>query len=146
MVDYKNMNSFQYKEDEDFFRDLLGEYYDEKFFDFSDPSLKRKKFNFIRKEMLTKLLTKYGKRCFLSYECCDLKSGFNIDHIIPLSTNKLNKELRNIKAEKGKKVLSQPFGSNNEINLILTCRNCNFKKKHRILSKAEIRKILNSIS
>lgn len=146
MIDYKNMNSFQYKEDEDYFRKLLGEYYEEKFFDFSDPSLKRKKFNSIRKEILTKLLTKYGKRCFLSYDCCDLNSGLNIDHIIPLSTNKLNKELRNIKPEKGKKVVTQSFGSNNEINLILTCQNCNFKKKHRLLTKDKIREILNSIS
>ncbi len=137
------MNSFKYKEDEIFFKDLLGQYYDKKFFDFSDPIIKRKQFNLIRNSILNTFLAKYSKRCFLSYDCCDLNSGFNIDHIIPISTNKLNKELRLLKPEKEKKVISQSFGSNNEINLMLTCRNCNFRKKHRLLEKDELKRILS---
>lgn len=134
---------FEYEKDKIFFKDLLGEYYNEKFFEFSDPTVKRKQFNLIRNKILNTLLAKYGKRCFLSYDCCDLSSGLNIDHIIPLSTNKLNKELRQLKSTKGKKVPSQSFGSNNEINLILTCRNCNFRKKHRLLEKEELKNILS---
>lgn len=75
-------------------------------------------------------------------ECCDLDSGIVIDHLIPLSTNKLNKELRNLKPDKFKKVISQSFGSNHMDNLIIACNNCNNHKKHRILDRNKLLEIL----
>jgi len=72
-----------------------------------------------------------------------LNSSFAIDHIIPLSTNKLNKELRKVKPLPGRKVLTQSFGSNHINNLILACSKCNGYKKHRLLTKDEINKIYN---
>lgn len=113
-------------------------------FDFCDPSIKRKEFNKIRNSIVTRFLKLNGLVCGIAFDkICDINSGINIDHIIPLSTNKLNKELRNMNSLKGKKVKTQSFGSNNIKNLILTCRKCNAHKKHKILTKREIRKILN---
>lgn len=83
---------------------------------------------------------------FASYnrsDLCDIERGINVDHLIPLSSNKLNKELRQLKALKGKKVLTQSFGSNNLSNLVLACKKCNSYKKHRFLSKAELKRILD---
>jgi len=56
-----------------------------------------------------------------------------VDHYIPLSTNELNKKLRNLKAEPGKKVKSQSFGSNDLDNFTLACSRCNGFKKHKII-------------
>ena len=45
--------------------------------------------------------------------------------------------------EKGKKVLTQSFGSNHKNNLILACKNCNLHKKHR-MEKEVIQKVLKT--
>ena len=90
---------------------------------------------------------KLGEICELNYpNICDLNSGFNVDHIIPLSSNKLNKEIRNLKPEKGKKVKAQSFGSNHIANLALTCTKCNSYKKHRFIDKVLILSLLNKRS
>lgn len=138
----------QYKADEKFFTDLLCKINDsiDKYlvlFDFRDPNIKRKEFNSSRKEILTKLLNERGKKCELSYEgICDINSGIQIDHMIPLSSNILNKKIRKLKPEKGKKIKTQSFGSNDERNLLITCSKCNGHKKHRFLDKERIKIIL----
>lgn len=73
---------------------------------------------------------------------CDIRSGVEVDHLIPLSSNKLNKELPKLPPLKGRKVSSQSLGSNNFLNLILACKQCNSRKKHRLLEGDEIRRIL----
>lgn len=79
----------------------------------------------------------------LELDVCDINSGFCVDHLIPLSSNKLNKELRKQLAEKGKKVKTQSFGSNLIDNLVIACNNCNNYKKHRILESRIIIAVLN---
>jgi len=143
--------NFEYKEDEIYFARLIcqsGETIEkyENLFDFRPLKVKRKEFNIIRNNIYNGLVKKYGKVCFLAYNgICDTESGFAIDHVIPLSTNKLNKEIRNFKSEKGKKVKTQSFGSNHPDNLILACNKCNSFKKHKILDKDHINLIISSI-
>lgn len=141
---------FDFPEDKEFFAKLLcadqetiEKYH--RLFDSRDPALKRKEFNRKRSELIVFLKERQGLNCALNFPgICDLQSGLNIDHIIPLSTNKLNKELRALKPEKGKKVKSQSFGSNNTENLILTCKNCNNHKKHRLLDTAKLRDLMKN--
>ena len=131
------MMKFKHKEDEEFFRELLrisdkwGSY--KYLFDFCSPTVKRKEFNSIKKIMYKQIKDRFGEVCLLNYPgICNPKSGFVIDHIIPLSSNKLNKELRKLKPLKGKKVLTQSLGSNNILNLIIACKKCNSYKKHKL--------------
>ena len=139
---------FEYPEDEKYFKDLLCSEGDnlekyESLFDFSPPKDKRFKFNVIRSKVLDKLINKYGKICMINYpNKCDLRNGFEVDHLIPLSSNKLNKEIRRLLVVKGKKVSTQSFGSNHENNLILSCNTCNSHKKHRFLEKEHLQRIL----
>lgn len=139
---------FEHEEDRIFFSELLcdeGESVEKysQLFDFRPPNEKRKEFNRIRGNLLEQLVALYGHGCLLGYEgLCDLGSGVAVDHLIPLSSNKLNKEIRHLKAEAGKKVITQSFGSNNIKNLIVACCNCNNHKKHRFLDKAQLQAIL----
>lgn len=140
--------TFQYKEDEEYFIELFGvNNIDEisEFFDFRDPIIKRKEFNKIRNKLLRRLIEEQGSTCGLSYnDICDMDSGFSIDHIIPIQSNYLNKHLRNMKPlEKGKKVPQESYGSNNNVNLVLSCNKCNGHKKNNILSKDHLKKVLN---
>jgi 5-methylcytosine-specific restriction endonuclease McrA len=134
------MNNFQYKADYNFFlcklakgdKVLFAKKY-LKLFDFRDPSTKRKEFNKIRNDIFKKLVLKFDKKCQLKiHPDCSKENIFDVDHFIPLSTNKLNKEIRNVKAKKGKKVPSQSFGSNDISNLMIACKKCNSYKKHRL--------------
>lgn len=129
---------FEFKEDRGYFERLLckeGEELEryETLFDFRLAIVKRKEFNSKRKSLVEKLLSLHGRDCMLKYECCDLSSGLTVDHLIPLSTNKLNKELRKFKPESDKKVTSQSFGSNHIDNLVIACAKCNSHKNHKIL-------------
>jgi len=141
---------FEYENDKLFFENLLCNE-DEKIekysqlFDFRNPHQKRKEFASIRTKILDQFIKQKGKICELNFpNICDLSSDFNIDHIIPLSSNILNKTLRKLHNEKGKKVKTQSFGSNNECNLILSCKKCNNHKKHRFLEKNQIRELLKN--
>jgi 5-methylcytosine-specific restriction endonuclease McrA len=134
-------NGFQYKADYKFFRDKLAGG-DEKLFkrkylrmfDFRLPLVKRKEFNLIRNKIFKELVSKHGKKCQLKiHPDCSKEKNFDVDHYIPLSTNKLNKDLRHLKSEPGKKVASQSFGSNDISNLRIACKRCNSFKKHRII-------------
>ncbi len=139
---------FNNESDKLFFKELLcadNENIDKysALFDFRDPKIKRKEFVLIRNKILDKFIKQKGNFCELNIEnICDLDSGFCIDHIIPLSSNVLNKNIRKIKSEGRKKVITQSLGSNNECNLILSCNRCNNHKKHTILDKDKIRELL----
>jgi 5-methylcytosine-specific restriction endonuclease McrA len=140
---------FLFPEDQKIFQKLLCDEHEdlskyESLFDFRPPILKRQEFNKIMKQVRLQLENLYGRVCQLQCSnLCNIERGINIDHLIPLSSNKLNKELRQLKALKGKKVLTQSFGSNNLSNLVLACKKCNSYKKHRFLSKAELKRILD---
>lgn len=135
------MNNFEYKADYEYFLNKLAhgdaELFESKFlrlFDFRDPKIKRAEFNKNRNKFLDILVKKYGLVCQLKlHGDCSLIKEFSVDHYIPLSTNKLNHELRHLKAEKGKKVVAQSFGSNDIENLRIACARCNSFKKHRII-------------
>ncbi len=103
-------------------------------FDFRPVKIKRREFNKNREKFYKILVEKYGNNCQLklSYKCLKNKN-LQIDHLIPLSSNVLNKILRNKKAKKGKKVITQSLGSNHINNLVLACKKCNGFKKHRII-------------
>ena len=142
------MLDFEFIEDKIYFSKLLCEEGEDiskysKLFDFRNPHIKRIEFNKIRNSVINQLIRSCGPLCKLSFDkICDISSGYNIDHVIPISTNKLNKELRNLEKLNGKKVKAQSFGSNNFSNLVLACSNCNSYKKHKILTRREIKKIL----
>lgn len=138
---------FEYKEDQQFFEVLLckdGQSINDysKMFDFRNPPIKRAEFNKIKNHIMEVLISRHGSICMLDFDgICEIKSGLVIDHLIPLSTNKLNKDLRQMNSKKGKKVSSQSFGSNNIENFALACNNCNRFKKHKILDGKIIKKI-----
>lgn len=135
------MIKFKYDTDYKFFLDKLthgdANLFEEKFswlFDFRNPKIKRDEFNKNRNTYLSILVKKYGLVCQLRlHEDCEVVKEFNVDHFIPLSTNELNKKLRGLKPQKGKKVPSQSFGSNDLENLRIACKRCNAYKKHRII-------------
>ncbi|MCF7864942.1 MAG: HNH endonuclease [Candidatus Pacebacteria bacterium] len=141
---------FEFPEDKKFFAGILAEgdedlldveYSD--LFDFRHPAIKRWEFDKVSKKVLRELTEKHKSECQLRiHHECSNDDGFEPDHIIPLSSNVLNKELRHMKPEKGMKVVAQSFGSNNPRNLTLACRKCNRLKKHRILSGGILEKLL----
>lgn len=126
---------FEYSEDYDFFDKHLhgGVKENSQLFDFRDPKEKRKEFAKLRKKLLPEILKRDNNQCQLHFEgICDEESGWQVDHVIPLSTNVLNKKLRMKKAELGKKVVTETYGSNHIDNLVLACKKCNGHKKHNI--------------
>ncbi len=138
---------FEFEADRNYFEALLCEDREsindfKNLFDFRPVDKKRSEFNQERNKLLVQLLSSHGRNCMLQFPMCDISSGINIDHLIPLATNKLNKELRNLVAEPGQKVRSQSFGSNHLDNLIIACANCNNHKKHRIIEREKLMSIL----
>ena len=143
---------FENPEDQDFFVHLLAdgdlEYFKKEYsdlFDFQHPAIKRWEFDKTSKKVLRDLIQKYNGECQLRlHPECSPSHGLEPDHIIPLSSNVLNKQLRKMTGTAGAKVLAQSFGSNHPRNLTLACRKCNGLKKHRILSGAVINKLLTN--
>lgn len=135
------MINFEYPEDREFFANLLTEgdvdKLDAEFgdlFDFRHPAIKRWEFDKTSKKVLKGLIEKYHGECQLHlHPDCDSTKGLEPDHIIPLSSNDLNKKLRGMSGTSGAKVEAQSFGSNHPRNLTLACRRCNAFKKHKIL-------------
>lgn len=133
--------TFEYPEDRKFFVDLMANGDEEKFdkefsdyFDFNHPAIKREEFNKIRKRVLKDLIVQYGENCQLHlHPDCSKERVWQPDHIIPLSTNELNKKLRRMERTGVEKVARQSFGSNSPKNLILACKRCNAFKKHHII-------------
>jgi hypothetical protein len=141
--------NFKFKDDETFFKNLLDFLDEDVFtalFDFSDPIDKRKTFNKIKKTIYEDLMLKQQGKCYLAYDgLCDISKGYQIDHVIPLSTNILNLKLRKMKSvATNKKVQTESYGSNHSNNLILACKVCNQHKKHRILDHEAYQKIFRN--
>ena len=104
------------------------------YFDFRHPAIKRWEFDKTSKKVLAGLIEKYGEVCQLHiHPDCSKVRVWEPDHIIPLSSNELNKKLRHMERISSEKVLAQSFGSNHPKNLILACKRCNAFKKHRII-------------
>ncbi|MFA6094836.1 MAG: HNH endonuclease signature motif containing protein [Candidatus Paceibacterota bacterium] len=145
------MLNFQYPEYQDFFAQLLCGGNDSKlskfkdYFDFQSPDLKREEFNQMRNKLYVELIKRDGFGCSLKIhpDCSKEKSDLVVDHVIPLSSNELNKKIRKTCAEKGKKVPTESWGSNYIGNLILACPRCNDFKKHKFLEKEVLLKIIN---
>lgn len=139
---------FQYTEDQEYFYKLLCDVEEDisnytTLFDFRPLHVKRQEFNAQRSQLITQLTAQHGRVCQLRFpNYCDMGSGVTIDHLIPLSSNKLNKELRHLSSNPGRKVPSQSFGSNHVNNMIIACRKCNNHKKHRFLERQQIKQIL----
>jgi len=129
----KEQGMFDRPEDRDHFDTVLenigGIDANSPLFDFRDPDLKRKEFNAIRDAVFAELQRRYGTGCQL---CCHEDCGgvgTVVDHLIPLSSNVLNKTLRGMKATADKKAPTQSFGSNHVDNFVLACRRCNAFKQ-----------------
>ena len=138
--------NFEYKEDKIFFQHLFKEFggleRNHDLFDSSNPFLKRQAFNRIRNKVFRKLQDKFGDICMLNFHADCANSADQVDHLIPLSSNILNKTIRAMKAEKGKKVSAQSLGSNNDRNFVLSCSRCNAAKKHHIPDNELFNKVL----
>jgi len=136
---------FTYIEDDLYFENLFsslgGISSNMKLFDFRPLEVKRKEFNKIRNNIHDELTRKHGLICQLRChpDCSD--SPDQIDHLIPLSSNSLNKKLRKIKGTNGKKTPQQSFGSNHTENFVLACKRCNAFKKNNLPSIELIQKI-----
>ena len=145
------MINFQYPEDREYFANLLANGDVEKLdrdysdlFDFEHPAIKREKFNKIKKKILKELIERYGNECQLKiHPDCSNVQKFEPDHIIPLSSNELNKKLRGMTRVTSEKVERQSFGSNNMKNMVLACKRCNAFKKHKFIDIAVYEKILS---
>lgn len=132
---------FTYKADYNYFLNKLSggseELFKRKFlklFDFRNPAIKRREFNLMRDKIYKKLVSKHGEKCQLNLCAdCGRQKVFDVDHYIPLSSNKLNKLFRKIKPLPGRKILSQSLGSNDIANFRLACHGCNSFKKHKII-------------
>jgi hypothetical protein len=112
-------------------------------FDFRPPRVKRLEFNAARAGLLSRAIQRDGADCRLAFPGrCDLSVGCTLDHLIPLSSNVLNKR-RGMRAEVGRKVPTQSFGSNHLDNLVVACGPCNAYKKHRFLSPEQIQDVLS---
>ena len=71
--------------------------------------------------------------------CCTGRAEV-VDHVVPLSSNRLRKELR-VAAEAGRKVATQEIGSAHMSNLVGACKACN-GRKIQTLKGSLIRRIL----
>ncbi len=128
---------FECTEDEQYFKKLLGARDLEPYaalFDFRPVAVKRAEFNRLHIQLYQKLVERDGRRCaWHLVDDCEQDNHLAIDHLVPLSSNKLNKDLRRMQPSRGKKVPTQSLGSNNPANLVLACAKCNNHKKHRLL-------------
>ncbi len=126
---------FLYNEDLDFFIKILGDNFNENLFDFRDPVIKRKEFDKMKKDLFKKIVLSRQNKCQL---CLTSQCGGKklvLDHMIPLSSNELNKYIRGEKGQNGKKAIAQSFGSNHPDNLLLSCEHCNNHKKHKFIAR-----------
>lgn len=130
-----NIIDFKFLEDKKYFTDILCggdveklEKNCKEFFDFRSPSIKRKEFNVKKRALLPPIFKCAKGMC----QICKSSKGTEVDHIIPLASNQLNKKFRKmhptIVSGMLKKVPSESYGSNNLMNLQLTCKSCNRKK------------------
>lgn len=144
--------NFEFPEDEKFFADLLckgrtsGLKGFAQLFDFRSPDEKRREFNKLRRKLLSELAAAYGGECMLKLSVCIGNRKLEVDHLIPLSSNELNKKIRRMLRSGKNKVVTQSFGSNHPDNLILACQKCNARKKHLFLQPEIFWRILKEKS
>jgi len=147
---------FEFDADRSYCEDLLccdGEGISQyaELFDFRSPLKKRHEFQALYSRHLSRLLARFGERCMLHIAPdCNVDSGLEIDHVIPLSSNALNKRLRSGATSRSpdgrlKKVPTQSFGSNHPHNLVLACHNCNSLKKNAFPDGVILRRVLREI-
>ena len=135
--------NFENIEDEQYFAELLevigGLEANRRLFDFRDPGNKRREFNRARDSVFSALVKAHGDSCQLCCheDCAGVAS--QVDHLIPLASNTLNKSLRAMKGKEGKKTPPQSFGSNDISNLVLACARCNAFKKNSFPTKDALR-------
>jgi hypothetical protein len=100
-------------------------------FDFRDPKIKLAEFSSRYNHLKQAIIERDGETCSLKLlpKC---QGGWVIDHVIPRSTNVLNKKLRHMGHAVGKKVPAQSFGSNHLNNLVLACKACNGLKFNQL--------------
>ncbi len=111
-------------------------------FDLRPAPVKRREFARVRNAALKALLATHGPVCMLGFpDICDANSGWEVDHLIPLQSNELNKRLRGMVRRPPKKVPQLSYGSNDALNLILACARCNGHKKHRFLEPEHLRRV-----
>lgn len=151
------MPHFTYEQDRAYFEQLLCEP-DETIEDYADlfdldrsPNAKRFEFARLSGRRLQELRELLGDVCQLTYAPgCDPRSGLVVDHLIPLSSNKLNKESRHIPTSrqdgKLREAPTQSFGSNQPRNLVLACTSCNSLKQNRFLERQKLRSVLQSLA
>ena len=145
---------FENIEDLDYFETLFkmhgGVKSNADYFDFREPTIKRKEFNKLAKKVRDELISKYGLVCQLNLISSCTNTPDHVDHFIPLSSNELNKKLRHMGTSKVdgkvKKAPTQSFGSNHNVNFVLACAKCNNHKKHRFPSAETIEHIFNQRS
>lgn len=127
---------FLYEEDAAYFENLLQEFgglvQHHELFDFRDPKSKRAEFNKIRSQVFQELIATFGSICQLKCHADCTNTGEVVDHLIPLSSNVLNKQLRGLCASDGKKAPTQSFGSNHPNNFVLSCKRCNSYKMNKM--------------
>jgi hypothetical protein len=117
-------------------------------FDFGSVRAKRSAFARIRTARLNELVDRFGSICMLQFAPdCNVASGLCLDHLIPLSSNKLNKELLGTTTFRDadgnfRKAPTESFGSNAPRNLVLACTNCNSFKQSKFLDCATIARAL----
>ena len=115
-------------------------------FDDRDPKAKRREFSAgLKRKARAQLERAVGSECQLRIaQNCDPRAATVLDHIIPLSSNVLNKRLKGARGSAGRNAPTESFGSNDLANLTLACRNCNAFKMNKILDAEVIRRLLRS--
>jgi hypothetical protein len=117
-------------------------------FDLGPVPAKRSAFARIRTARLNQLVERFGRVCMLRFAPdCNVASGLCLDHLVPLSSNKLNRELLAASTFHDadgnfRKAPTESFGSNGSRNLILACTNCNSFKQNKFLDSATVARAL----
>ena len=145
LVKIELMN-FEFEKDEEYFNALLassgGVEQNLDLFDFRDPCVKRAEFAKQRNHVFQLLEEELGNICQLQCHTDCAGTAEHVDHLIPLSSNELNKKLRRMTGVNGKKAPTQSFGSNNRKNFALACARCNSFKKHKFPSIEILQRVI----
>ena len=141
---------FEFEEDREYFESLLkslgGLAENIDLFDHRNPTTKRSEFAKQRNRVFQSLKEQLGNTCLLRCHIDCSGTAEHVDHLIPLSSNELNKKLRGMKGVNGKKAPTQSFGSNNRKNFALACARCNSFKKHKFPSIEILQRAFSSSS
>ncbi len=140
--------NFDFPEDEKFFKERLCSEGEDlslyaHLFDIRPEAVKRQEFDRIKTGIKQELIRRFGEVCMLQYSSqCNAAEVLVIDHVIPLSSNVLNKK-RGMQRVGASKVITQSIGSNDPRNLILVCKKCNSDKFNKFLTKEQYSRIFS---